>query len=1063
MIKSIFLSVVALIIFLFSFGQKNKKSQPAAELQVTSAGTVNDYFKPVKWRSIGPFRGGRSVTATGVYGDPTTYYMGTTGGGLWKTTDMGTTWKNVSDGFFKTGSVGAVAVSESDPNVVYVGMGEHAIRGVMTHHGDGVYKSTDAGKTWKKIGLDATQQISRIVIHPKNPDIVYVAAQGAIYSHTPERGIYKSIDGGETWNKSLYVDDKTGCVELSLDMTNPRILYAAMNEYGRLPWKVISGGEGSGLYKSTDEGKTWHKIQQGLPKELGKMSISVCRSNPERVYALVESDSDKDQGGLFLSEDAGGSWTRISSDHKLLQRAWYYIELFTDPLDENTLYVLSAPALKSIDGGKTWENLDGMHGDYHNLWINPLNSKNMILSDDGGSVISVNQGKTWSTQSNMPTAQIYRINTDNAFPYRIYGGQQDNSSVSIANRELGSGHIGSSSWESSAGGESAFLAFNPDDPRYVMGGSYQGTIELLDTKAKAGTGVMAAPIQYLGREAKDMKYRYNWNAPIIWSKHEPNSFYHGSQYLLKTSDFGKSWKEVSPDLTRNEKEKQGKPGGPYTNEAVGAENYGTLAYIIESPHEKGVIWTGSDDGYVYLTKDGGVTWKNVTPTGLTECLINAIEVSPHDPATAYIATTRYKFNDHSPSLYKTTDYGKTWTKIINGIAANAFTRVVREDQVRKDLLFAGTETGIYVSFNGGQSWMPFNLNLPVTPVTDLKIHQGDLIASTSGRSFWILDDLGLIRQYKAADSSVTLFTPEDAVIVNAYSELDGNAEMFTGAHSYAGVNPATGVVIYYQLPTLADSQHVTLEIKDEKGNVVRTYSSRKDSTYKGFEGAPSPDPLLSKKKGLNRFVWNMRYPTISSATNVFMENSYYGHKASPGKYTISVRASNKTSNSSFAILKNPLYSIDDKTYEEYHTMMYEMETSVTKMHKMVNTLNGQREQLEALLTALPQGEKYAGLRKEGNDLVKRMKAWDEDMVQRKSKAYDDVENFPNKFTANYMFLINQTEADIPRVNQPSVDLRKELDAEWLSLGKRGTDLLEHALPAYNKSLWDAGVGAIWKK
>ena len=584
--------------FLFSASAQPKKD--------TDTTNYNSIFKPVKWRSIGPFRGGRSVTATGVVGDILTYYMGTTGGGLWKTEDMGITWSNTSDGFFKTGSVGAIAVAESDPNVVYVGMGEHAVRGVMTHSGDGMYKSTDAGKTWKKIGLDQSQHIARIIVHPKNPDVVYVAVQGALYGKSTQRGIYKSTDGGSTWKNVLYVDDKTGCVELSMDMNNPRVMYAAMWEGGRLPWKVISGGPGSGLYKSTDSGEHWDKLTEGgLPKEMGKMSIAVSRSNPEKVYALIESDSEKELGGLFVSDDAGKSWSNVSKDHRLVQRAWYYIELFIDPQNENTIYVLSAPALRSKDGGKTWENLDTQHGDHHDLWINPNNPKNMILADDGGAVITMNQGKTWSTQANMPTAQIYRINVDNQFPYRIYGGQQDNSSVSIAHRELGSGGIGASSWTSSAGGESAFLAFNPDSPRYVMGGSYLGTIEILDTKSTGSTNVMAAPIQYLGRDSKDMKYRFNWNAPIIWSKHEPNTFYHGSQLVLRTRDMGKTWTEISPDLTRNEKEKQGKGGGPFTNEAVGAENYGTLSYIKESPLEKGVIWTGSDDGYVYLTRDGG--------------------------------------------------------------------------------------------------------------------------------------------------------------------------------------------------------------------------------------------------------------------------------------------------------------------------------------------------------------------------------------------------------------------------------------------------------------------------
>jgi photosystem II stability/assembly factor-like uncharacterized protein len=1023
---------------------------------------LNNYFKPLKWRCIGPFRGGRSNCATGVVGNPAVYYQGTTGGGLWKTDDMGITWRNVSDGFFKTGSVGAVAVAESDPNIVYVGMGEHAVRGVMTHSGDGLYKSTDAGKTWKKMGLDRTQHIARIVIHPKDPNIVYVAAQGALYGHTKERGVYKSVDGGATWKNVLYVDEKTGCAEISMDMNNPTILYAAMWEHGRLPWKIISGGPGSGLYKSTDAGERWEKMTNGLPKEMGKMAIAVCRSNSEKVYALIESNFEKEAGGLYISDDAGKNWSQVTNDHHLIQRAWYYIELFPDPQNENTLYVMSAPALKSIDGGKTWENISGPHGDYHNLWINPNNSSNMIISDDGGSAISFNGGKTWSTQYNQPTGQFYRINVDNQFPYHIYGGQQDNSSVSIASREPGGSGISMASWTYSAGGESAFLAFNPDDPEFVLGGSYEGTIEVLNTKAKASTNIMEAPIEYLSRDAKDMKYRFNWNAPIIWSKHEPNVFYHGSQYLLRTDDWGKTWKEVSPDLTRNEKEKQGKPGTPFTNEAVGAENYGTLAYIIESPHEKGVIYTGSDDGYVYLTRDNGAHWQNITPAGLQECLINSIEVSPFDRATAYIATTVYKFDDHTPGLYKTTDYGKTWTKINNGIPYGAFTRVVREDDVKKDLLFAGTETGIYISWNGGKNWEPFQLNLPVTPITDLRIYNGNLIASTSGRSFWILDDLSLIRQYKKDAAAFSLFTPSPAYLINGSSELDQNDTTFTGANNYRGVNPSTGVVIYYQLPEIKDSSvELTMEIKDEAGNIVHTFSSKKDTTYKKYDGGPPAEPLLSKAKGLDRFVWNMRYSTMPGVPDVYIESSYRGHKASPGKYTITLKMGAQKISTVAEILANPLYPADAATYKEYNSIMSSMENELTAMHKMVNSMKAKREQLESLLSSLTD-EKYAALKSEGWALAKKMKMWDEDMIQRKSKVYDDADNFPAKFTANYLFLINQTESEIPSVNQPSLDRMKELNAEWGTLKLRGVEILEKEIPAFNKKLWDAGVGPVWK-
>jgi photosystem II stability/assembly factor-like uncharacterized protein len=1033
--------------------------------QVPQSPLADDYngiFKTVKWRSIGPFRGGRSNDACGVVGDPKTYYMGTTGGGLWKTDDMGITWRNVSDGYFKTGSVGAVAVAESDPNVVYVGMGEHAVRGVMTHPGDGVYKSTDAGKTWKKVGLELTQHISRIVIHPKDPNIVLVAAQGTLYSHSQQRGVFKSIDGGASWKNVLFVDDKTGAAELSMDMNNPRILYAAMWEHGRLPWKVISGGPGSGLYKSNDGGDTWEKLKEGLPEEMGKMSIAVSRSNPEKVYALIESDSDKEAGGLFVSNSGGKKWSRITNDHRLVQRAWYYIELFIDPKNEDTVYVMSASALRSTDGGKTWETLSGTHGDFHDLWINPDNPSNFIISNDGGSAITFNNGRSWSTQSNMPTGQFYRINVDNQFPYRIYGGQQDNTSVSIASRELGSGGITAASWTASAGGESAFLAFDPDDPKYVLGDSYQGTIEVLDVRAQAGTNIMAAPIQYLGMDAKDIKYRFNWNAPIIWSKHEPNTYYHGSQYLLKTSDMGRSWKEVSPDLTRNEKEKQGKPGGPYTNEAVGAENYGTLSYVIESPHEKGVIWTGSDDGLVYLTRDGGANWKNVTPAGLAECLINAIEISPHDKGTAYIATTRYKFNDHTPGLYKTTDYGSTWTKINNGLPANAFTRVVREDDVRRDLLFAGTELGLFLSWNGGRDWSPFQLNLPVTPITDLRIHKGNLIASTSGRGFWILDDLGVIRQYKKDAASFAIYRPENAYIVNGSSEMDQFEDEFTGSNRLRGVNPATGVVVYYQLPELKKDDQITMEIKDAAGNTVRSFSSKADEKYTKYDGAPKPEPLLSKVKGLNRFVWDMRYSTMPGVPGVRIEGSFASHKAPPGKYSMTVKMGEQTVSTETEILANPLYPTNAATYTEYHQAMLGMETELSSMHRMINSLYEKQKQLESLLSALPTGDKFSAVKKEGDALLKKMKTWDEDMVQRKSKAYDDVENFPNKFTANYLFLINQSESDIPRVNQPSLDRLKQLNIEWAALKARANEILNKDVPSLNKRLWEVGLGAIWK-
>ena len=894
------------------------------------AQTIDSIFNSVKYRNIGPFRGGRSVAASGVIGDPMTYYMGNTGGGLWKTEDGGQLWKNISDGYFKTSSIGAVAVSESDPNIIYVGMGEHAPRAVMTSYGDGVYKSTDAGKTWKNIGLKNTQHISRVVIHPKNPNIVFVAAQGALYGPNKERGIFKSVDGGVTWNKILYVNNLTGCSELSMDYNNPLVMYAAMWEHQRLPWKVISGGPGSGLYKTIDGGITWNEIHNGLPKEKGKMAIAVSRSNSEKVYALVESDSNKELGGLFVSNNAGRNWSKISSDHSLIQRAWYYIELFIDPTDEEKVYVLNASAQRSIDGGKTWSRITGTHGDYHDLWINPTNNKNMIIANDGGAAVSYNYGKSWSPQNRMATAQFYRINTDNLFPYNIYGGQQDNSSVKISSLALGSGGINEQNWSASAGGESAFLAFNPDNPRYVLGGSYLGTIEILDTKAKASTQIMAAPIQYLGRDSKDMKYRYNWNAPIIWSQHEKNTFYHGAQLLLKTTDNGKNWSEVSPDLSNNEKEKQGKGGGPYTNEAVGAENYGTLSYVTESPHEQGVIWTATDDGVLQITKNGGTTWEIVTPKNLPETLINSIEVSPHDKATAYIATTRYKFNDYTPAIYKTTNYGKSWVNISSGIPSGAYTRVVREDTQRKNLLFAGTELGMYISWNGGKIWKPFQLNLPITPISDLKISHNDLTIATMGRSFWVLDDLGLLRQFEGNKTTFKLLTPEGAIIGNWSSQLNYSSENFSGADDSEGVNPANGVVFYYYIPDNLKTKELSLEIKDEDGNVVRTISSRANPNYQRYPGGPSPEPILSNKVGLNRFVWDMRHQSLPGIPTAYIEGSYRGHKAMPNLYSASLKQEDKLSEVLFSILPNPLYNITKEEYLETHKFKLITEANLTR-------------------------------------------------------------------------------------------------------------------------------------
>ena len=660
----------------------------------------------------------------------------------------------------------------------------------------------------------------------------------------------------------------------------------------------------------------------------------------------------------------------------------------------------------------------------------------------------------------MPTSQFYRVIVDNLYPYNIYGGQQDYPSLRVASKQLGSRGITSASVQNSAGGESAFLAFDPDNPTHVMGGSYLGTINLLNVDAKANTKVMAAPIQYLGRDARDMKYLYNWNAPIIKSQHEPNTYYHGAQMLLRTRDNGLTWEEASPDLTRDMDDKQGKGGAPYTNEAVGAENYGTLAYVIESPHEAGVIWTGSDDGYVQLTRDNGETWNNVTPKGLKECLINAIEVSPHDPATAYIATTRYKFNDHTPGIYRTKDYGKSWTNISKGIPHGAFTRVVREDEKVKGLLVAGTESGIFASWDDGSTWTSLQLNLPITPITDIQLKHDDMIVGTSGRSFWILDDMELIRQYKSKSGTTKLYQPADAMLENHGSPLNGNSPSFKGMNPFVGVNPANGAVLYYELPKLDKKDAVTLEIKDAMGRVVNSFTSVKDSTFTRWDGGHSAAPTLSKKKGLNRFVWDLRHPTMTGVKNVYIEAGFRGHKAIPGSYTLTLTHGDVSESTTLNIISNPKYATTPEEYKEYDEFMTSAESELRLMHSCVKKNKKAMDRMSSLSKKLAQKEELEEVHSTLNTLKSKMKAWDGEMVQRMSKAYDDVENFPNKFTAEWLFMVNQTQSDIPRVNQPSKDRRAELEAQWRELKNQYDSIMDTELPALNKALWEAGIGAI---
>ncbi|MFZ9660288.1 MAG: WD40/YVTN/BNR-like repeat-containing protein [Chitinophagaceae bacterium] len=1046
----------------------NLSAQKKKAITVTTKTTnveqvdLNAYFKSLKWRNVGPSRGGRSVASSGVKGNDQVYYMGTTGGGVWKTINAGQTWKNISDGFFAVGSIGAVAVSESDPNVVYVGTGEHAPRGVMTSYGDGVYKSTDAGKTWKKIGLELTRHISGIRIHPNNPDIVYVAAQGALHGPSDDRGIYKSVDGGQTWNKILYVDNNTGCVELSMDMNNPRILYAAMWDHRRTAWEVRSGGPGSGLYKSVDEGKTWNKLTKGIPEKLGKMSIAVSRANSDKVYALIEGDTQKEEGGLFVSDDGGMNFRVASKDHRLTQRAWYYIELFLDTKNENTLYVLNSPGLMSKDGGKTWTNIRGTHGDYHHIWVNPDNPKNLVISNDGGAAVTFDQTATWSTQNNQPTAQFYRVNADDLFPYNLYAGQQDNTSVRIKSRTLTGYSITDRDWNYSAGGESAFLAFDPKNPKQVMGGSYQGTIEMLNTELNEGVNVMQAPIQYQALMPKDMKYRFNWNAPIIYSQHDVNTFYHGANVLFRTTDLGKTWTAVSGDLTRNDKSKQGMSGTPYTNEGAGGENYGTLLYILESTLEKGVIYTGSDDGFVHITKDNGATWTNITPEGLQECMINSIEVSPHDKATVYIATTRYKFNDFAPAIYKSADYGKTWTKIVNGISPNAYTRVVREDSKRKGLLYAGTETGLYISFDAGQNWKQLQLGLPIVPITDLKVHHDDLLASTMGRAFWILDDIEVLRAFDEKNQNdVQLYPVNNVVRVSAGSTLDqaGGDEDEDDVISAAGTNPASGAVFYFQLPANFKDSAATIEIINSRNEVVRSYSSKAEENFQSYPGGPKSDPVISLKKGLNRFVWDLRGESIKGVPTVFIEGSFSGYRAAPGKYTVKLKIDTITKQESFQISALPGMLASNDDFLEQEKLMKLICDETSQIHTEVISARKWQSQLKETSSLLTDKKGMESIRSKADALVSQLKQWEDDVVQNKAKSNDDIINYVNRITADYIFLKGEMDSNIPFITKGQKDQFDVLHQQWLILKGR-KDAIQKNIQELNEEISKAQVGRV---
>ena len=770
---------------------------PAAEEE-------RQFFDGVEARNVGPFRGGRAMVAVGVAQDSRVYYMGTTGG-VWKTVNAGASWQPVSDDDFGSAAVGALAVAPSDPNVIMAGMGESPFRNIASSQGDGVYRSTDAGNSWTQVGFGDVKQIGEIRIHPKDPDTIWVAAQGNTYLPGDDSGVYKSTDGGRSWRRVLEpVNDSSGAVDLAIDMSNPRVLYAAMWDNRRTAWELRSGGPGSGIWRSTDGGESWESVGEGLPEGMGKIGVAASPAKPGLVWAIVEAEGDT--GGLYRSDDGGDHWTLVNSARVLRARSWYYMHIFADPNDVDTVYVLNAPFLKSVDGGKSFTPVQVPHGDNHYLWINPNNSNWMVNANDGGANVSFDGGASWSRQDNQPTAQFYRVNTDNQFEYRIYGGQQDNSTVAIRSRSR-DGSIGRDDWEVHGGCESAHVAFDAENPRYTYAGCYLGLIQEFDTVTRTARSVKAYEELGLGVAASEQKLRFNWNAPIHVSVHDPNVIYHAANLLLRSEDRGYTWTEVSPDLTRDEEDKQGPGAGPYTNENI--EVYNTIFALEESPHDADTLWVGTDDGLVHVTRDGGEMWRDVTPRGVGRGLVNSIDVSPHDPAVAYVVAMKYKEGDNRPYVYKTDNYGRSWSSITSGLPTEHFARVVREDPQRPGLLYAGMERGLYLSFDGGDDWQAFQTNLPIVPITDLMVRRNDLVLATQGRAFWVVDDVSPLRQYAPEQQGNTLHLYEPSVAYRLTPTRGSNG----GGESFAPSAP-NGAVIYYSLAEELDLEEQTSDHGD---------------------------------------------------------------------------------------------------------------------------------------------------------------------------------------------------------------------------------------------------------
>ncbi|MGB4847620.1 MAG: glycosyl hydrolase [Saprospiraceae bacterium] len=1024
---------ILLIIFSMTttYGQRKKIILPTYTPVDTSL------FRGLEWRNIGPFRGGRSAAVTGVRGKPSLYYFGSTGGGVWRTKDGGQTLENISDGFFG-GSIGAIEVAPSDANVIYVGGGEETVRGNVSS-GSGMWRSTDAGQTWQHIGLENSKQIPRVRVDPHNPDIVYAAVLGDLYKDTKERGIYKSVDGGKTWRQTLFVNARAGAVDLIIDPNNSRILYASTWRVHRNPYELSSGGEGSALWKSKDSGETWQNISSasGLPKGIwGISGITVSPVNSNRLWAIIENED----GGVFRSDDSGKTWTKTNSDRNLRQRAWYYSRIYADPSSEGVVYVVNVSYHKSSDGGNSFSSYGASHGDHHDLWIDPDNPQRMIIGDDGGAQVSYDGGENWSTYHNQPTAQIYRVTTDNHFPYRIYGAQQDNSTVRISSR-TGGGTIGEDDWESTAGCESGWIAVDPLNDDVVYGGCYDGVIDRLDHKTGFSRNVDVWPDLPMGHGAEGSKYRFQWNFPIYFSHHDPKKLYAASNYLHVTTDEGQSWKTISPDLTRNDTSKLKPSGGPITKDNTSVEYYCTIFTIAESPRVKDLLWVGSDDGLIHVTKDGGKSWQDVTPDFLPKwIMINSIEPDPHLDGGCYVAATMYKSGDYKPYLLRTRDYGQTWQLITTGIDSNHFTRVIRSDPNSKGILYAGTESGIYMSFDDGDHWQSLQLNLPIVPVTDLTIKNNNLIAATQGRSFWILDDLNQLRQLKpTAPKELTVYQPEDFYRMTGYS----------GKSTTEGTNYAGGLNTYYFLPdSLKKGDTIAITVFSSTGDTIVSYSNvPKEKNEK-----------LTPKKGMNKFNWNLQYkPAVGFDGMILWGGGLSGPRAVPGSYAVELNYNDKITRKSFVILQDPRSKATPQDYTLYHEFVMQVSKKMTEANKAIISIRDIRQQLKNYKERIPKEDE---LKKEIGKIDSVMTKIEETLYQTKNKSGQDPLNYPVRLTDKLAYLKSiMGGGEFPPTEQ-AFAVRKELEVEiddQLALFEK---VKKEMIPVFNQMIRDKNIDAI---